>query len=242
MIILLLINSVVYALKFSGSFVIGKENLNLRTFQSETFPIFSSKQRTVTTLFAKSISKSVGLSIGSAGLIILLANRLFSGLELVSDSQSRADIIGLIACSAVLLDWLSDEQVQVRERQSVPLVGFTLKEPEVSKSISKSYQQSVEWIMKSLLLVQSLTSCHVILDSNIVGHSGVVGYHSKLDLPLEISNLPILRDALEKRKQLYLPDLQVIFTIMFNLKLAIIPTLFLTDSARQSRIYLPTNQ
>ena len=54
--------------------------------------------------------RSPGLSIGAGvtGIFVLLANRLSVDLDKVTDVQSRADIISVIACSALLLNVLSE--------------------------------------------------------------------------------------------------------------------------------------
>ena len=155
-------------------------------------------------------SNQLGLGVGSVGLIALLANRLAGGLELASEAQSRADIISVIACSAVLLDWLSDQEVKTKERQSVALAGYALPKYEVSDSNAKSIE-IISWAMKTLLDIKSVTSVHILTDSTrFIGRCGVVSFADKSSNSLDSSNMPILREVLQTRKQVYLPDLQIL--------------------------------
>ena len=153
-------------------------------------------------------SNQLGLGVGSVGLIALLANRLAGGLELASEAQSRADIISVIACSAVLLDWLSDQEVKTKERQSVALAGYALPKYEVSNEKSS---EIISWAMKTLLDIKSVTSVHILTDSTrFIGRCGVVSFADKSNNSIDSSTMPILREVLQTRKQVYLPDLQIL--------------------------------
>lgn len=76
-----------------------------------------------------SLLASPALSIGAGvgGMALLLGNRL--SLDLVSDVQSRADLIAVIGCSALLLNVLSEQEITARSRDPVPLVGYAMPRP-----------------------------------------------------------------------------------------------------------------
>ena len=62
--------------------------------------------------FAQSPSLSIGAGI--TGVFVLLVNRLCVDLDKVTDVQSRADIISVVACSAVLLNVLSESDIEAK--------------------------------------------------------------------------------------------------------------------------------
>lgn len=66
---------------------------------------------------------AVSIGVGVAGLLIILFNRLvLSDLLSVSDMQSRSDLISVMACSAVLLNVLSEQEIATKDRDKVALV------------------------------------------------------------------------------------------------------------------------
>ena len=75
--------------------------------------------------FLASPALSIGAGVG--GIMVLLVNRL--SLDLVSDVQSRADLIAVIGCSALLLNVLSEQDITARSRDPVPLVGYAMPSP-----------------------------------------------------------------------------------------------------------------
>ena len=53
-------------------------------------------------------SPKLSAGAGVAGIFVLLVNRLSVDLDKVTDVQSRGDIISVVACSALLLNVLSE--------------------------------------------------------------------------------------------------------------------------------------
>jgi len=150
-----------------------------------------------------------GLLVGSAGLITLLMNRLLTGLEAVADGQSRADLIGVVATSGVLLEWLSNQEIERRERDPVPLAGYALKTTEISSNVREAVYPIIKWLTDSILAINFITSVHVILDDTFIARSGVVGYDDRNTI-YDFTKLPILSSVISSRKQVYLPDLQIL--------------------------------
>lgn len=160
--------------------------------------------------------KTPGLSIGAgvAGIFILLANRLSVDLDRITDVQSRADIISVVACSALLLNVLSEQDIVARDREAVPLVGFALKSPVVSGD----QQAATKWYIDAILQGTPATSVHVVRDSLVVGRGGVIGQGdprtsgalAQADGGVPMNRMTILQKVLQGGEEVYLPDLQIL--------------------------------
>ena len=158
---------------------------------------------------------SPGISIGAgvAGIFVLLANRLAFG-DIISDVQSRADIISVIACSALLLNVLSEQDITARTRDAVPLVGYAMKSPLISETSgeqSKVKSDALSWCINTILKATPATSVHIILNNNFLARGGVVGMGDDR-VSLEINNfskMAILQKTVNNGEEVYLPDLQV---------------------------------
>lgn len=150
---------------------------------------------------------TITLGFGSFGLLTILVNRISIPIEVVSNLQSRSDIISVIACSAILLSSISDQDIQTKERPTVPLVGYALKSVETlpANQIGKYTTSSIDWLLKSLCNIPTVTSVHVYVDSTFISRCGVVG-----DLNKSLVDMPILRETINNKKQVYLPDLQIL--------------------------------
>ena len=136
-------------------------------------------------------------------------NRFF--VNDLSDVQSRADIISVLACSAVLLNALSAQEIDVKERNKVPLFGYSIKGVELSLNISPSHSSAVMWACESILNTTSTTSVHVIWNQNFIGCAGVIGNDVECSKGrITLDSMPILAKAIVQGEELYLPDLQVI--------------------------------
>ena len=161
---------------------------------------------------------AISIGAGVAGIFVLLANRLSFG-DIVSDVQSRADIISVIACSALLLNVLSEQDITARTRDAVPLVGYALKNPQIQPELSAvggidaSKLNSLSWCINSILKTTPATSAHIILDDRFLARGGVVGTADDrvvFDVK-NIEKMPILQKTLKLGEEIYLPDLQVNF-------------------------------
>ena len=161
------------------------------------------------------LDQNVSLGAGVAGMLLLLVNRLTVPLETVSDVQSRSDIISLIACSALLLNVLSEQEIVTKERESVALVGYALTAPIVQQSLSMQAQDASKWLINSILSSCPVSSVHILHGNQIVGAGGVVAFDDEKLPALDLGANSIISKALTKTEEIYLPDLQVDF--MFNL-------------------------
>ena len=145
--------------------------------------------------------------IGVGGLFALLLNRI--SLDAVSDIQSRSDIIGVMSCSAILLNAISERNIEANSRQPVALFGYSIKSPVFIPDLESNEKSCINWIMEALLETQAVTSVCVVKDCEIIGAVGVVATSNILQ-KIKIENKPILNRVLEKSEEVYLPDLQVI--------------------------------
>lgn len=153
---------------------------------------------------------TIGLLVGSIGVTTLLLNRILTGLEAVTDGQSRADLIGVVATSGVLLDWLSNQEIERRERDPVALAGYALKTTEISQiPVEVVTRPVIAWFIDSVMAINFITSVHVILDDAFVARAGVVGYDDR-NMTHDFAKMPILSGVITSRKQVYLPDLQIL--------------------------------
>jgi Cofactor assembly of complex C subunit B, CCB2/CCB4 len=146
---------------------------------------------------------------GAVGIFVLLVNRLIN-MDIVTDVQSRADIISMIACSGLLLNALSEQDITARERDPVPLVGFSLRTPVVAPDVSATTSKAISWLSSAIIKNSPATSVHLINSTGIISQSGVVSTDPALgQLPLKPSR-PILSSAISDSEEVYLPDLQIL--------------------------------
>lgn len=197
-----------------------------------------------------SVSPEVSLGAGLAGLFIVPFNRLFLAdaqfdpltsdpmALAASDIQSRSDILAVMACSGLLLNVLSEQDIVTKERDKVALAGYSIATPWIAskRKVDTVHDadrdlddrlNKLRWLLRSLLPANKsnetsinsnlITSVH-IFDRNLhlVAVSGVVSIACaqqilKRNSPVEASQdpTPILRQALDENREIYLPDLQV---------------------------------
>ena len=79
---------------------------------------------------------------GGLGLTTVLLNRLAILDSSVSDFQSRLDLISTMAASALLLNALTQQEIETRERDSVTLVGYSCTSTLVNTNVDASSSQS----------------------------------------------------------------------------------------------------
>ena len=60
---------------------------------------------------------------GVAGLALVAANRIFLAGELAFGDQSRADLLAIVATMGLILDGISQVDVEMRETEIVELKG-----------------------------------------------------------------------------------------------------------------------
>ena len=185
--------------------------LNYRKYAVTAMQRQSFDEEKSSSLFDLIKSPGISLGAGVVGIFALLANRLSVDLEKVTDVQSRADIISVIACSALLLNVLSDQDIAARERDAVPLVGFAFKDPLVGPTLSTNRASAAKWLLKAALASVPVTSVHIISGATIIAAGGVVSSSDKGGLgELSTGAMTILNKAINNGEEVYLPDLQIL--------------------------------
>ncbi|MGD1913798.1 MAG: cofactor assembly of complex C subunit B [Rivularia sp. (in: cyanobacteria)] len=137
--------------------------------------------------------------VGGLGAVLLLINRLQS--PALTESQARADVLGVILSAVLILTGLIWQQVQTRTPDTVELIGeegFILA-PDLSDAI----QTELAWA-SHLLLTNTVTRCVVVYyQGKVLLRRGILGEKS------DVSPGAILKRVLEKHKPVYLVDLKV---------------------------------
>ena len=157
-----------------------------------------------------------GLSIGAGitGVFVLLVNRLCVDLDKVTDVQSRADIISVVACSAVLLNVLSESDIEARDRQPVPLMGYALPSPLLAgdETLNTVQRKTALWAIEGILKTTPATSVHIVRDKkHVVARGGVVGVQDNRAPSFTLdAKMSIFDKAIADREEVYLPDLQIL--------------------------------
>ena len=148
---------------------------------------------------------------GAVGLIAILVNRLSVLDESVSDFQSRLDLISVMACSALLLNALTTQEIETKERDNVTLVGYSCINPVINPSIESTIVGDTSWWLCNIIMkgVQGVTSVHIIQKDQILARCGVVGAGDDRNEGI-IRKGKILTKALEEREEQYLPDVQIL--------------------------------
>ena len=196
-------------------------------------------------------NQTFSLWAGIIGIFVILFNRLSIDLELVTDIQSRADLISLIACSALLLNVLSEQDITARDRDAIALVGYSLKEPLIYDNNERN-NKLMKWLIKSILSTTPVTSIHIMINGKVIGRGGVIGNGDNKSETINTNNMPILKKALVNKEEVYLPDLQILpgkveFTYLpINAQSVLILPLSINnnndDNNNNNSIILSTNQ
>jgi hypothetical protein len=145
------------------------------------------------------VLRRLPIVVGGLGAVLLLINRLLSS-EL-TNSQARADVLGVILSAVLILVGLIWQQVQPRLPEAVQLTGeegFVL-----APDLPQAVKTELAWA-SHLLLTNTVTRSLVVFYKNkVLLRRGILSTKS------EIVPGPILKRVLEKQKPVYLVDLKV---------------------------------
>ena len=137
--------------------------------------------------------------VGGLGAVLLLINRIQS--PQLTESQARADVLGVILSAVLILTGLLWQQVQPRTPDTVELIGeqgFIL-----APDLSDAVKTELAWA-SHLLLTNTVTRCVVVYyQGQILLRRGILGEKS------DVTPGAILKRVLEKHKPVYLVDLKV---------------------------------
>lgn len=210
-----------------------------------------------------SLVRSPGLSIGVGvtGIFILLVNRLSVDLDKVTDVQSRADIISVVACSALLLNVLSETDIEARDRSPVALMGFALPSPVLASgdALNDLQRNAISWAIDTILRTTPATSVHIVRNLNeVVGRGGVIGLDDDRSPSFTLggqteaelqAKMGIFYKAVSTGEEVYLPDFQILpgkvefgFLPVNAQSLVILPFKPGTPGAPRGAMIISTNQ
>ena len=133
------------------------------------------------------------------GAVLLLINRLYS--PQLTESQARADVLGVILSAVLILTGLIWQQVQPRTPDAVELIGeegFIL-----APDLSDAVKTELAWASHLLLTNTVTRSVVVYYQDKILLRRGILGEKA------DVTPGAILKRVLEKHKPVYLVDLKV---------------------------------
>ncbi len=145
------------------------------------------------------VLRRLPIVVGGLGAVLLLINRLQS--PELTESQARADVLGVILSAVLILTGLIWQQVQPRIPDTVQLIGeegFFLV-PDLSDTV----KTELAW-GSHLLLTNTVTrSVVVYYQGKVLLRRGILGEKS------DVTPGAILKRVLSKHQPVYLVDLKV---------------------------------
>lgn len=145
------------------------------------------------------VLRRLPIVVGGLGGCLLLINRLLT--PQLTDSQARADALGVILSAVLILTGLLWQQVQPRSPDAVELIG---KEGfELASWLPEAVKTELAWA-SHLLLTNTVTRSVVVLyQGQVLLRRGILGDNT------EVKPGAILQRVLEKQKPVYLVDLKI---------------------------------
>lgn len=147
------------------------------------------------------------LALGSALLLLLVANRLVTADLL--NSQSRADLIATVAPVLIVLKALGDLDITPREAEAIPPAGVAGNW--VEPSLSTSQRAELAWAAQALREIDSCFAVALWRDERTVLLSGTLAQRTQLG-PDAVTAGPLLTKAAGRVNGApdYLPALQLL--------------------------------
>ncbi|MFQ4145114.1 cofactor assembly of complex C subunit B [Chlorogloeopsis sp. ULAP02] len=145
------------------------------------------------------VLRRLPIFVGGLGAILLLVNRLLT--PQITDSQARADVLGVILSAVLILIGLIWQQVQPRSPDAVELIGeegFVL-----APDLPGRVKTELAWASHLLLTNTVTRSLVVFYQGKVLLRRGILNTKS------EVKPGVILKRVLEKQQPIYLVDLKV---------------------------------
>ncbi|RUR85008.1 cofactor assembly of complex C subunit B [Chlorogloeopsis fritschii PCC 9212] len=145
------------------------------------------------------VLRRLPIFVGGLGAVLLLVNRLLT--PQITDSQARADVLGVILSAVLILIGLIWQQVQPRSPDAVELVGeegFVL-----APDLPDRVKTELAWASHLLLTNTVTRSLVVFYQGKVLLRRGILSTKS------EVKPGVILKRVLEKQQPVYLVDLKV---------------------------------
>lgn len=145
------------------------------------------------------VLRRLPIVVGGFSGILLLVNRLLT--PQLTDSQARADALGVIVSAVLILTGLLWQQVQPRTPDVVDLIGE--EGFELAPSLPKAVRTELAWASHLLLTNSPTRSLLVLYQGKVLLRRGILGANS------EVKPGPIMKRVVEKQKPVYLVDLKI---------------------------------
>ena len=136
-------------------------------------------------------------------MALVAANRIFLAGELAFGDQSRADLLAVAATMGLILDGLSQVDVETRESEVVQLRGERGRG--VSSSLSEDDATAARWAAKAIRTIESVKTVVLYHDGKTILREGVLGSSRDVD-----AASPTFSAALRTTVETYAPDLQAV--------------------------------
>ncbi|BAZ16271.1 hypothetical protein NIES4071_81470 [Calothrix sp. NIES-4071] len=144
------------------------------------------------------VIRRLPLVVGILGAILLFINRIFT--QELTNSQSRADVLGVILSALLVLTGMLWQQVQARIPDAVELIGE--EGFEMAPSLPEQVKNELAWASRLLLLNTVTRSIVIVYKGQVLLRRGILGQKS------EVKPGAILNRVLEKQKPVYLVDVK----------------------------------
>jgi hypothetical protein len=139
------------------------------------------------------------IAVGTIAGILLLTNRILT--PMLTDSQARADALGVILSAILILTGLLWQQIQPRTPDSVELVGQ--EGFEFAPDLPESVKAELAWASHILLTNTVTRSLIVWYRDRVILRRGILSPNA------EVKPGAILQRVLDKHKPVYLVALNV---------------------------------
>ena len=145
------------------------------------------------------VLRRLPIVVGGLCGLLLLINRLLT--PQLTNSQSRADVLGVILSAMLILTGLLWQQVQPRSPDTVDLIGE--QGFDLAPDLPEAVRTELAWA-SHLLLTNTVTRSLVVwYQGKLLLRRGILGVNP------EVKPGPILKRVLEKQKPVYLVDLKI---------------------------------
>ncbi|NER24175.1 MAG: cofactor assembly of complex C subunit B [Symploca sp. SIO1C2] len=145
------------------------------------------------------VLRQLPFAVGGLGSVLLVINRLLT--PQLTDSQARADVLGVILSAVLILTGLLWQRVQPRSPEAVDLVGE--EGFELEPTLPTELKTELAWASHLLLTNTVTRSLVVFYQGQVLLRRGILGKNQK------VTPGAILKRVLEKQKAVYLVDLKI---------------------------------
>lgn len=145
------------------------------------------------------VLRRLPIVVGILGGSLLLINRLLT--PMLTDSQARSDVMGVILSALLILTGLLWQRIQPKPPEAVQLQGE--EGFELDQSLPETVQLELAWASHLLLTNTVTRSIVAYYDGHVLMRRGILGPNA------EVKPGAILQRVLDKQKAVYLVALSV---------------------------------